>query len=153
VPSKDLSEPESRDPLFGAFGREVLAEHGVEIGANTRAFYVGLFDRQLAPFFGESQRSQITWSAIDRYKKERLRLVRRIEASTARGRVLRGSDNRPVRLSPRTINHSINLLSLILDEAVRRPGVALGANPARDRKLRAKVAKAKLRASIARALS
>jgi hypothetical protein len=43
------------------------------------------------------------------------------------------------------INHSIDLLSQVLDEAVRRPDLALNANPARDRKPRVKVPKTKPR--------
>jgi hypothetical protein len=53
--------------------------------------------------------------------------------------------NRPLKLSERTINMSIGLLAMILDDALRRPDIDLAANPARDKKLRVKVPKKTVR--------
>ena len=145
TPTPDAIPIEERDPLFGQFARSFLAEHAVEIGPNTRAFYAGLLEHHLSAYFEQSRLSQITWSSIDNYKKQRLMLMQRIRAARARGKALRASDGRPLSLSERTINHSINLLSQILDEAIRRPDLALDANPARDRKLRVKVPKTRPR--------
>ena len=72
-------------------------------------------------------------------------VMQRIRAARASGTVLRDWSNRPLRLSERTINMSIGLLAMILDEAVRRPDIHLAANPARDKKLRVKVPKKNVR--------
>jgi hypothetical protein len=45
-------------------------------------------------------------------------------AAAVRGNPLRDENLQPLRLSERTINHSIQLLALILDEGVRRPDIA-----------------------------
>ena len=145
VPTPDSVPTEDRDPLFGAFARSFLAEHAVETAANTRDLNEHLLEHHLAPYFDRIRLSQITWSAVDSYKKQRLMLMQRIRAARASGRPLRTSNNRPMKLSERTINMSIGLLAMILDEAVRRPDIALAANPARDRKLRVKVPKKTVR--------
>jgi len=145
-PTPDAIPRLERDPLFGAFASAYLAEHAVEIRPNTRDFYLGLLHNQLEPYFEKKRLSEISWGTIDEYKKERLRLMRRIRAAKANGKPLRDPrTNRPLRLSERTINHSIDLLSQILDEAVRVPDIHLASNPARDRKHRVKVPKTKPR--------
>jgi integrase len=145
VPTPDITPTVEADPSFGSFARVYLAEHAVEIRPNTRRFYDGILEHQLAPSFEDTALTHITWSVVDEYKKQRLRLLQRIRAAKANGRPLRTANSQPLRLSERTINHAINLLSQVLDEAVRRPDLALAANPARDRKHRVKVPKTKPR--------
>jgi hypothetical protein len=91
-----------------------------------------LLENHLLPFFGALRLTQITWSAVDSYKKQRIALVRRIRAARTSGHSLRDARNRPLRLSERTINMSIGLLAMILVGAVRRPDVELAANLARN---------------------
>jgi len=119
APTPDARPYEERDPLFGAFARTFLAEHAVEIKPATREFYENLLEQHLAPHFEKQRVTQISWSTIDAYKKQRLMLMQRIRAARARGNPLRDSNLQPLRLSERTINHSIELLALILDEAAR----------------------------------
>ena len=145
VPTPDARPTEEQDPLFGGFARAFLAEHAVEIGPKTRAFYANLLENLLAPYFEKRRLTQISWSAIDAYKKQRLMLMQRIRAARAGGHPLRSEDGQPLKLSERTINHSIELLALILDEAVRRPDIRLTAHPTRDKKLRVKVPKKSVR--------
>lgn len=145
VPSPDARPTEEQDPLFGLFARAFLAEHAVEIRPKTREFYANLLEQHLAPYFEKQRLTQISWSAIDAYKKQRLMFMQRIRAARAKGNPLRDANLQPLRLSERTINHSIELLALILDEAVRRPDICLAAHPARDRKLRIKVPKRDVR--------
>jgi integrase len=141
LPTPDARPTEEQDPLFGSFARAFLAEHAVEIKPKTREFYENLLEQHLAPYFEKQRLTQISWSAIDAYKKQRLMLMQRIRAARAKGNPLRDANLQPLRLSERTINHSIELLALILDEAARRPDIALVAHPARDKKLRIKVPK------------
>jgi hypothetical protein len=145
VPTPDAVPTEDHDPPFGAFARTFLAEHAVETARNTQDLNENLLEHHLAPYFERIRLSQITWSAVDNYKKRRLMLMQRIRAARASGRPLRDWNNRPMRLSERTINMSIGLLAMILDEAVRRPDMDLAANPARDKKLRVKVPKRTVR--------
>jgi integrase len=139
------SPTEDRDPLFGAFARAFLAEHAVETAGNTRDLNENLLEHHLAPYLDRMRLSQISWSAVDNYKKQQLMVMQRIRAARASGTVLRDWRNRPLRLSERTINMSIGLLAMILDEAVRRPDIDLAANPARDKKLRVKIPKRTVR--------
>jgi integrase len=145
VPAPDARPSQEQDPLFGAFARAFLAEHAVEIKPKTREFYENLLEQHLAPYFEKQRLTQISWSSIDAYKKQRLMLMQRIQAARASGNPLRDGNLQPLRLSERTINHSIELLALILDEGVRRPDIALVAHPARDKKLRIKVPKKDVR--------
>jgi integrase len=145
IPTPDAVPTEDRDPAFGAFARTFLAEHAVETAPNTRDLNENLLEHHLAPYFERIRLSQITWSAVDGYKKQRLMLMQRIRAARASGRPLRDWNDRPMRLSERTINMSIGLLAMILDEAVRRPDMDLAGNPARDKKLRVKVPKKTVR--------
>jgi integrase len=145
VPTPDARPSQEQDPLFGVFARAFLAEHAVEIKPKTREFYENLLEQHVAPYFEKQRLTQISWSSIDAYKKQRLMLMQRIRAARARGNPLRDADLQPLRLSERTINHSIELLALILDEGVRRPDIALVAHPARDKKLRIKVPKKDVR--------
>jgi hypothetical protein len=71
--------------------------------------------------------------------------MQRIRAARARANPLQDSNLQPLRLSERTINHSIELLAPILDQAVRRPDIALVGHPGRDKKLRIKVPKKDVR--------
>jgi integrase len=135
VPTPDAVATEDRDPPFGTFARTFLAEHAVETAENTRDLNANLLEHHVAPYFERIRLTQITWSAVDNYKKQRLMLMQRIRAARASGKPLR----------ERTINMSIGLLAMILDEAVRRPDMDLGANPARDKKLRVKVPKKTVR--------
>jgi integrase len=141
IPTPDARPSQEQDPLFGAFARAFLAEHAGEIKPKTREFYDNLLEQHPAPYFEKPRLTQISWSSIDAYKKQRLMVMQRIRAARARGNPLRDSNLQPLRLSERTINHSIELLALVLDEGVRRPDIALVAHPARDKKLRIKVPK------------
>ncbi|HEY3946000.1 MAG TPA: hypothetical protein VGL78_12305 [Solirubrobacteraceae bacterium] len=145
VPTPDARLSQEQDPLFGAFARAFLAEHAVEITPKTCEFYENLLEQHLAPYCEKQRLTQISWSSIDAYKKQRLVLMQRIRAARAMGNPLRDENRQPLRLSERTINHSIELLALILDGGVRRRDVALVAHPARDKKLRIKVPKKDVR--------
>jgi integrase len=145
APTPDARPTREQDPLFGVFARAFLAEHAVEVKPATREFYENVLEQHVAPYFEKRRLTQITWSSIDGYKKQRLMLMQRIRAARARGNPLRDSNLQPLRLSERTINHSIELLALFLDEAVRRPDIALVGHPARDKKLRIRVPKKDVR--------
>lgn len=145
VLTADVILPEERNPYFGTFARSYLAEHGIETTETTREFYANLLYNHLEPYFAKRRLLDIGWSAIDSYKKQRLMLMQRYRLARQNGAPPRGPKRQPLKLSERTINHSIDLLSLILEEAVRRPDIAVTTNPARDKKLRVKVPKTNVR--------
>jgi integrase len=137
--------PEERNPYFGHFARSYLAEHAIETAENTRDFYANLLHNHLEPYFAKRRLLAIGWSAIDSYKKQRLMLMQRYRLARQHGTPPRGPNGQPLKLSERTINHSIDLLALILEEAVRRSDIAVTINPARDKRLRVKVPKSAVR--------
>ena len=145
VPTADVVPLEEPDPCFGPFARSFLAEHGVEVSANTTEFYANLLHNHLEPYFAKLRLSEIGWSAIDAFKKQRLMLMQRYRLERESGSAPRRSTGQPLRLSERTINHSIELLALVVEEAVRRPDITLTVNAARDKKLRLKVPKTAVR--------
>jgi|ERR1035438_10369390 hypothetical protein len=108
-PTPDAVPTEDRDPIFGAFVRAFLAEHAIEVKPNTRDLNENLLEHHLAPVFDHMRLSQITWSAVDAYKKQRLIVMQRIRAARASRTILRDWTNRPLSLSERTINMSIGL--------------------------------------------
>lgn len=93
VPTPDARPPHEQDPLFGAFARAFLAEHAVEIKPKTREFYENLLEQHPAPQFEKQRLTQISWSSIDSYKKQRLMLMQRIRAARARGNSLRAANS------------------------------------------------------------
>lgn len=56
---------------YSASLRAFLAEHAVEIKPATREFYENLLEQHLAPYFEKQRLTQISWSSIDSYKKQR----------------------------------------------------------------------------------
>jgi Phage integrase, N-terminal SAM-like domain len=99
VATPDARPTQEQDPLFGGFARAFLAEHAVEVKPKTREFYENLLEQHLAPYFEKQRLTQISWSSIDAYKKQRLMLMQRIRAARARGNPLRDSNLQPLRLS------------------------------------------------------
>lgn len=104
-PTEDLPPITHSDPLFDDFAREFLTEHAVEIKPRTREFYEATWRNHLSPAFGHPRLSQITYDVIRRYKLDQLRLIDQVERAAERGVKVLTSDGRPVKLSPRTINH------------------------------------------------
>jgi integrase len=144
APQEPLDEDDA-DPLFGLFAPAVLAEHAVTVAPNTRDFNSNMLRNHLLPELAKLRLSEITYERIDAYKRRRLQLMHQIRAGEASGIALRRPDGRRVKLSERTINHSIAVLDFILSEAVRRRSIALTHNEARDRRLRVKIPKKAVR--------
>ncbi len=144
-PTEDLGPVVQSDPLFADFARKYLAEHVVEIDESTDDFYDNMWRNHLMPAFGHLRLSEITYERIRQFKLDRLQLMKQIRRAKERGMRLRTPDGRVLKLSEKTINHSITTLSQMLGEAVRRQSIALAANPASHRGLRVKVPKRTVR--------
>jgi integrase len=138
-PTESIPPITHSDPLFDDFAREYLAEHAIEITRRTDEFHESNWRLHLSPVFGHLRLSEITYERIRQFKLDQVRLSKQIERAAERGVRIVGPNGQPMRLSPRTINHRIGTLSLILGNAVRRQSIAIMVNPAANSDLRVKV--------------
>jgi integrase len=132
---------EERDPKFHVWASRWLALRSTEIERKTYEQYEYLLRCQLLPFFHARRLTAITYRVVDEFKKRKIDEMRRIQAATSAGVTLRHADGRQMRLSPKTINHAIDLLSTILGAAIRDEDLEVQVNPADDRRLRVKIPK------------
>jgi integrase len=101
-----------------------------------------MLTHHLLPRFARLRLSQIDYSVIDRYVEAKQLESEEVREAARRGVPLReasGARKRP--LANSTINATLEVLSSILDEAVRRK--LLPANPAREKGLRLKEVRAR----------
>jgi integrase len=132
---------EERDPTFHVWASRWLTQRAAEIEKKTYDQYEYLLRRQLLPFFHRYRLTKITYRLVDEFKKRKIDEMRRIQAAASAGVTLRHADGRPMGLSPKTINHAIDLLSTILGAATREEDLDIQVNPADDRRLRVKIPK------------
>jgi integrase len=132
---------DERDPRFHVWASRWLALHSAEIEKKTYEQYEYLLRRQLLPFFHAYRLTEITYRVVDEFKKRKIDEMRRIQAARNAGVTLRHADGRQMQLSPKTINHAIDLLSTILGAATRDEDLQVQVNPADDRRLRVKTRK------------
>jgi integrase len=130
-----------RDPTFHVWASRWLAQRAAEIEKRTYGQYEYLLRRQLLPFLHDYRLTQITYRVVEEFKKRKIDEMRRIQAANDAGVTLRHADGRPMALSPKTINHAIDLLSAILNAAARDEDLDVQINHADDRRLRVKIPK------------
>ena len=139
-PSRSL--PTGRTRL--STSRDELADstEAVVQGANVYEHYEYMLTHHLLPRFARLRLSQIDYSLIDRYVETKQLESEEVREAARRGvPLLEASGARKRPLSNSTINVTVELLSAILDEAVRRK--LLPANPAREKGLRLKEQRAR----------
>jgi integrase len=132
---------EERDPTFHVWASRWLQLRAGEIAQTTYDQYEYLLRRQLLPYFHAYRLTEISRRVIDEYRRRKIEETRRIQTAAAAGVTLRHADGRRMQLSPKTINHAIDLLSAILGAAVRDDELDLNVNAADDRRLRLKIPK------------
>jgi hypothetical protein len=71
----------------------------------------------------------MTYRVVDEFKKRKIDEMRRIQAARNAGVTLRHADGRQMQVSPKTINHAIDLLSTILGAATRDEDLQVQVNP------------------------
>jgi integrase len=129
--------PGRKDPTFHEFASSWLTRRKPSFKQRTHEHYAYLLTHHLLPTFARLRLSQIDYAAIDAYVEAKQLESEEVREATRRGVALvnsSGSRKRP--LANSTINATLELLSGILDEAVRRKLVAT--NPAREKGLRLK---------------
>jgi integrase len=124
-------------------GRPPCAHDLLAIAAErTYEQYRYLLTNHLLPRFARLRLSQIDYAAIDRYIEGKQLESEEVREAARRGVPVREASGAPKRpLANSTINATVELLSGILDEAVRRK--LLGTNPAREKGLRLKEQRAR----------
>lgn len=143
-PDEPLDERDA-DPLFEEFSTDFLMRHAITVSPSTQAFYSNMLRNHLLPEFKHDRLSAIVRERIGDFRRRRIELMQHIRSANERGIVLRGPDNRPLKLSEKTINHSIDCLHLILAEACRRDSIAIEKNTAHDPQLHVTVPKKTVR--------
>jgi integrase len=126
-----------KDPTFHEFATSWLTRRKPSFKPRTYEHYLYLLTHHLLPRFARLRLSQIDYSLIDRYVETKQLESEEVREAARRGvPLLEASGGRKRPLSNSTINATVELLSAILDEAVRRK--LLPANPAREKGLRLK---------------
>ncbi|MDO8209000.1 tyrosine-type recombinase/integrase [Conexibacter sp. CPCC 206217] len=144
-PPEEPLDERGGDPFFGEFATDYLMKHGITVSPNTQAFYSNMLRNHLLPEFENARLSEIVRERIGEFRRRRIELMHHIRVANDRGIVLRQSDNRPLKLSEKTINHSIDVLHLVLAEACRRDSIAISKNHAHDPQLHVTVPKKTVR--------
>jgi integrase len=130
------------DPSFHEFASSWLGRRRPGFKERTYEHYRYLLVNHLLPVFARVRLSQLDYAAIDNYVETKQLESEEVRQATRAGITLRGASGRPRRaLANSTINATLELLSTILDDAVRRR--LLPANPARERGLRLKEQRAR----------
>jgi integrase len=139
-PAKELPL-EERDPTFHVWASRWLEMRTGEIEPRTSEHYEYLLRCHLLPALHPYRLTELTYRLADEFKKRKVDEMRRIQTAAKAGITLRQANGRPMKLSPKTINHAIDLLSGILGAAARDEELDIKVNPADDRRLRVKIPK------------
>lgn len=132
---------EERDPTFHVWASRWLEMRTGEIEHKTYEHYEYLLRCHLLPALHRYRLTELTYRVVDEFKKRKVDEMRRIQAAAKADVTLRHANGRPMKLSPKTINHTIDLLSAILGAAARDDELDIKVNPADDRRLRVKIPK------------
>jgi integrase len=149
-PSRRQPPQPQHDPRFLEFASDWFALKRFEIEPNTARSYRNDLTNHLLPFFAEHRISEFTIAEVDRYREHKVKEKAVCQAAVDAGRPLmveivdkRGRRYNRVKkpLSARSINMQIDVLEQILEVAVERD--LLPSNPAKGRRRRLKVSKAR----------
>jgi integrase len=132
---------EERDPTFHVWASRWLDLRAGEIEPKTFEHYEYLLRCHLLPALHGYRLTELTYRVVDEFKRRKVDEMRRVQAAAKAGITLRHASGRPLKLSPKTINHTIDLLSAILGAAARDDELHVKLNPADDRRLRVKLPK------------
>jgi integrase len=139
-PAEELPLAE-RDPTFHVWASRWLGLRAGEVEPKTLEHYDYLLRCQLLPALHSYRLTELTYRVVEDFKRRKVDEMRRIQAAAKAGLTLRHANGRPMKLSPKTINHAIDLLSAILGAAARDEELDIKVNPADDRRLRVKIPK------------
>ena len=135
-------DPRERNPGFHEFSSDWLKRYRRIVRPRTAELAEYLLSRHILPFLHDYRLGEIDYAALSAFVAHKLERNEEVIEAREAGVTLRDRRGQPRRpLGPRTINMSMEVISLVLGDAVKR-GI-LQSNPATDRQLRLKVTQRK----------
>jgi integrase len=135
-------DPREKNPGFHEFATDWLRRYRRTVARSTAQKVQVLLSRHVLPFLHGYRLREIDYAVLASYIAHKLDQNEEIEQAEVAGIALRDRYGQPRRkLSARTINMTLEVISRILADALKR-GV-LSANPASDSQLRLKVTQRK----------
>jgi integrase len=138
---QEADQPPAQEPTFHEFASEWFEGVSPELKKRTRVDYRWRLSNHLLPHFAKHQLTAITVEEVDRYRRRKVRESKSIEEARQKQLVVAPEKRTrlPRPLSNSSINKTIRLLAVILEQAVEYG--YLDRNPAKGRKRLLKEAK------------
>lgn len=135
-------DPRERNPGFHEFSSDWLKRYRRIVKPRTADLAEYLLSNHVLPFLHEYRIGEIEYAVLSAFVAHRLERNEEIAMARQAGLTLHDRRGQPQRtLGPRTINMSLDVVSRVLQDAVKRG--LLPSNPAADRQLRLKVTQRK----------
>lgn len=135
-------DPREKNPGFHEFSSDWLKRYRRIVRPRTAELAEYLLSRHVLPFLHEYRLAEIDYAVLSAFVGHQLEHNEELARARAAGVTLRDRRGQPRRpLGPRTINMSMEVISLVLGDALKRGLVP--SNPAADRQLRLKVTQRK----------
>jgi integrase len=135
-------DPREKNPGFHEFASDWLKRYRRTVAKGSGDKVHSLLSRHVLPFLHTYRLREIDYAVLSAYVAHKLEQNEEIEQAVKAEITLRDRHGEPRRtLSPRTINMTLDLISRILGDAVKRG--LLQANPATDAQLRLRVTQRK----------
>jgi integrase len=135
-------DPREKDPGFHEFSTDWLKRYRRRVKPRTSELAEYLLSRHVLPFLHSYRLAEIDYAVVSAFVAQRLERNEEIAAAQTAGVTLHDRRGQPRRLlGPRTINMSLDVISRVLNDAVKLG--LLQSNPASDPQLRLKVTQRK----------
>jgi integrase len=138
-PPNDFAlDPREKDPGFHEFSSDWLKRYRRTVKPRSAELAENLLSRHALPFLHPYTLKDIDYALLSTYVSQKLERNDEIDRAAEVGVTLRDGNGQPRRkLGPRTINMSLDVISRVLNDAVKRG--LLPNNPAAESQLRLKV--------------
>jgi integrase len=135
-------DPRERNPGFHEFASDWLKRYRRIVKPRTAELAEYLLSHHILPFLHEYRLAEIDYAVLSAFVAHKLERNEEIAVAKEAGLTLHDRRGQPRRaVGPRTINMSLDVISRVLNDAVKRR--LLQSNPAADRQLRLKVTQRK----------
>ncbi len=135
-------DPREKNPGFHEFSSDWLRRYRRIVKPRTAELAEYLLSRQVLPFLHEYRLKEIDYAVLSAFVAQKLEGNEEIASAKEAGVTLHDRRGQPRRsLGPRTINMALDVISRVLNDAVKRG--LIQSNPAADRQLRLKVSQRK----------
>lgn len=134
--AKPAVEPEAKTPTFHEFASRWLAGRRNEISPRTHETYELALTHHLLPYFAHDGLDEITIEAVDTYRRHKVAQSQQRRAALEAAAHLPYNERPPRPLSATTINKTIDVLQMVLSQAVEYGHIP--SNPAAGKRRRLK---------------